>query len=230
MKFIIIGLGTFGASLAQQLTKAGHEVIGIDTDMSKVDAFKEIISYTICMDATDELTVAGLPLQNTDVVIVAIGRKYQGENIMVTAVMKNAKVKRLISRAISPLHEKVLQAIGVDEIVRPEQETADRWAKKLSLHHVVDSFQLNENYSIIETNVPEGYAGKTIQEVNLRSKYNLLALTLIKKVEVQGNMGESEVQTQIQGVASAHTVLEADSILVLYGANKDLNLFLTEEF
>lgn len=106
MKYIIIGLGNFGASLAQKLTEQGNEVIGIDTNMTKVDAFKEKISHTICMDATDEFTVSGLPLKDTDIVLVAIGED-QGSNIMTTALLKNLQVKRLISRSINPLHEKV---------------------------------------------------------------------------------------------------------------------------
>lgn len=129
MKYIIIGLGNFGASLAQKLTAQGNEVIGIDTRMEKVDLYKEKVSHTICMDATEEFTVTGLPLDDADVVIVAIGED-QGSNNMTTALLKNMQVKRLISRAINPLHEKVLAAIGVDEIVHPEEETAERWAKK----------------------------------------------------------------------------------------------------
>ncbi|HMP29825.1 MAG TPA: TrkA family potassium uptake protein, partial [Saprospiraceae bacterium] len=164
MKYIIIGLGNFGASLAQKLTEQGNEVIGIDTSMSKVEAYKEKISHTICMDATDEFTVSGLPLMETDIVLVAIGED-QGANIMTTALLKNLEVKRLISRAINPLHEKVLQAIGVDEIVHPEEETAERWAKKLCLSNVVDSFELSDEYSIIEAEVPTDYIGKAIRDV-----------------------------------------------------------------
>ena len=149
MKILIVGLGNFGASLAQKLTTQGHEVIGIDNSMAKVDAYKEKISHTICMDATDEYTVSGLPLKETDLIIVAIGED-QGANVMTTALFKNLEVKRLISRAINPLHEKVLKAIGVDEIVHPEEETAERWSKKLCLTNVVDSFELNDEYSILE--------------------------------------------------------------------------------
>lgn len=132
MKIIVVGLGNFGASIASKLTLRGNEVIGIDLDMNKVENYKEKISHTIRMDATDEATVGGLPLKDTDIVIVAIGED-QGVNIMVTALFKNFKVKRLISRSINALHEKVLVAIGVDDIARPEQETAERWAKKIML-------------------------------------------------------------------------------------------------
>lgn len=225
MKYIIVGLGNFGSSLAQKLTEQGNEVIGIDTVMAKVDAFKEKISHTICMDATDEFTVSGLPLNETDIVLIAIGEN-QGANILTTALFKNLEVKRLISRAINPLHEKVLRAIGVDEIVHPEEETAERWAKKLCLNNVVDSFELNEEYSIIEAKVPVDYIGKAIREIGFRRKFNLLVLTTIKNVEVKSLLGKSKTETQIQGVISGDTILESNDILVLYGANKDLNFFL----
>ncbi len=228
MKYIIIGLGNFGASLAQKLTEQGNEVIGIDTNMSKVDAYKEKISHTICMDATDEFTVSGLPLQETDIIIVAIGED-QGSNLMTTALLKNFEVKRLISRAINPLHEKVLQAIGVDEIVHPEEETAERWAKKLCLSNVVDSFELNDDYSIIEAKVPADYVGKTVREVGFRREFNLLVLTIIKKVEVKSILGKTKTENQIQGVASADNKLEQDDILVIYGSNKDLQVFLKQK-
>jgi trk system potassium uptake protein len=228
MKYIIIGLGNFGASLAQKLTEQGNEVIGIDTSMTKVDAFKEKISHTICMDATDEFTVSGLPLKDTDIVLVAIGED-QGANIMTTALLKNFEVKRLISRAINPLHEKVLQAIGVDEIVHPEEETAERWAKKLCLSNVVDSFELNEDFSIIEAKVPEDYVGKTVREVGFRREFNLLVLTIIQKVEVKSILGKTKIENQIQGVASADNILQEGDILVMYGSNKDLQIFLKQK-
>lgn len=229
MKFIIIGLGNFGASLAEKLTSQGNEVIGIDTRMNKVDALKEKVSHTICMDATDEFTVSGLPLKDTDVVVVAIGED-QGANIMVTALLKNLDVKRLISRAINPLHEKVLMAIGVDEIVHPEEETAERWAKKLCLSGVVNSFELSDEFSIVEINLPSEYEGKTIAEIGIRKKYNLLVLTTIKSTQVKRSIGNSIKESKVQGVAAADLVLEKNDILVVYGANKDIQSMLKKKF
>lgn len=225
MKYIIFGLGNFGASLAEKLTAQGNEVIGVDNSMEKVDHLKERISHTICMDATDEFTVSGLPLKDTDIVVVAIGED-QGANIMVTALLKNLQVKRLISRAINPLHEKVLKAIGVDEIVHPEEETAERWAKKLCLSGVVDSFELGDEFSIVEVNVPEELVGKKIKEVSFRKNYNLLVLTTMKKSEIKATVGGSQKITKVQGVASPELLLEKDDIMVVYGANKDISKLL----
>ncbi|MCF8462207.1 MAG: TrkA family potassium uptake protein [Flavobacteriales bacterium] len=228
MKYLIVGLGSFGASLAQKLTAQGNEVIGIDTRMEKVDLYKEKISHTICMDATDEFTATGLPLEDTDVVIVAIGEN-QGANIMATALFKNMRVKRLISRAINPLHEKVLEAIGVDEIVHPEEETAERWSKKLCLIDVVDSFELSDDFSIIEAKVPKKYGGKTIGEVDFRKLFNILILTTIKKSEVNSIFGTSRTELKAQGVASPEMTLDEGDIMVLCGANRDLQRFLDQK-
>lgn len=227
MKYIVVGLGNFGASLAQKLTEQGNEVIGIDTRMQKVDLYKEKISHTICMDATDEFTVSGLPLKDTDMVIVAIGED-QGANIMATAVFKNLQVKRLVSRAINPLHEKVLEAIGVDEIVHPEEETAERWAKKLCLTNVLDSFELNDDYSIIEASVPSEFVGQVLKDIGIRKNYGLIVLTTIKKVEVKSLLGKSRTDIVVNGVATPELTLQPDDILVLFGSNKDIQRFLKQ--
>jgi trk system potassium uptake protein TrkA len=159
MKYIIVGLGNFGASLAQKLTEIGHEVIGVDCDLSRVEGMKEIITHSICLDGTDAKAVNHLPLKDTDAVLICIGEN-QGANVMATAMMKKMNVKRLISRAISPLHQTVLEAMGVDEIVHPEQESASRWAKRLNMKGVVDSFEITADYSIVEARAPQKFVGQ----------------------------------------------------------------------
>lgn len=228
MKYIVFGLGNFGASLAVKLTEQGNEVIGIDNNMDKVDSLKETISHTVCLDSTDQFTVSGLPLKDTDVVIVAIGED-QGANIMTTAVLKNLQVKRLISRAITPLHETVLEAIGVDEIVHPEEETAERWAKKLCIKGVVDSFELTGQFSIVEVTVPPQYIGKSLEEVGFRRKHNLVVLTTIKQEEHKNMLGVNHKVQNVKGVASPQTILEEGDLMVLYGNNKDIKNLLNEE-
>ncbi|WP_144282587.1 potassium channel family protein [Chryseobacterium echinoideorum] len=224
MKFIIIGLGNFGGSLAEKLTQQGNEVIGVDSRSEKVVALKDKLSHTICMNATDQSAITHLPLKNTDIVMVCIGED-EGANIMVTAHFKNLGVKRLISRAINPLHESVLQAIGVNEIVRPEEETAERWAKKLSLKGVIDSFELNKSYSIVEIVVPEKYIGKTIEEVKFRELHNVLILTIIRDAQEKSFLGRSKTVANVQGIPEPTTMLQKDDIIVIYGNNEDLQRF-----
>ncbi len=227
MKYIVIGLGNFGLSLAEKLTKLGNEVIGIDNSMTKVEAVKEKISHAICMDATDEYTMNGLPFKDTDVVIIAIGED-TGANIMATAMVKKLHPHRIISRAISTIHETILEAMDVQTIIHPEEETAERWARKLSLKGMVESFELSINYSIVEIAIPDALVGKTILEVGFRHNYNLVCVSIIKKVADTNFFGKTKRINQIQGVVDTETVLQSADILVIYGENNDIKKFINE--
>lgn len=228
MKYIIVGLGNFGASLAEKLTEMGNEVIGVDHNMSKVELIKDKITHAIQLNSTDVTAMSNLPLKDTDIVIVAIGED-PGANIMTTALLKQLHVKRLISRAVNPLQEMVLQAMGVDEIIHPEEETAERWSKKLNLQGVVDSFEVNKDYTIVECTIPKEYDGKTLEEVGLKRKYDIIVLTTIKLTSEKNKLGAAREVSNVQGVASAKTVLHKDDIMVLYGHNKNIKKLLKDQ-
>jgi trk system potassium uptake protein TrkA len=227
MKYIIIGLGNFGASLAEKLTSMGNEVIGVDSNLDKVEAIKEKITHAISLDATDFNAVSNLPLEDTDIVIIGIGED-KGANIMATALMKQLHVKRLISRAVSPLQQMVLEAMGVEEIIHPEEETAERWSKKLNLEGVVDSFEVTGEYSIVESEIPKEFDGKTLDEISLKKKYNIIVLTTIKYTEGKNEIGSAKTLSNVQGVATAKTELHYGDIMVLYGNNQDIKKLLKE--
>ncbi|MRJ07427.1 TrkA family potassium uptake protein [Ornithobacterium rhinotracheale] len=225
MKYIVIGLGGFGASLAQYLTNMGHEVIAIDNRMEKVDFYKDKITHTICMDATDLHTLGGLPIKDTDMIVVAIGEEH-GASIMCAANLKTLGAKKIIGRAISSVHETVLHAIGVETIIRPEKESARKWSKKLSNKHLEETFELNKEYSITEVRVPKKYDGKTIAEVDFRNNYNLVALTTAKEREIHCPLGGHRMNKEVYGVAQNNTILNMGDIIVVYGKNRDIEKFL----
>jgi len=179
------------------------------------------------MDATDEFTMSGLPFKDTDVVIIAIGED-TGANIMATAMVKKLHPHRIISRAITPVHETILEAMDVQTIIHPEEETAERWAKKLSLKGMVESFELSINYSIVEIAIPDNLVGKTIEEVGFRNNYNLVCVSIIKKIADTNFFGKVKRINQVQGVVTTDTVLESGEILVIYGANADIRKFIKE--
>lgn len=225
MKYIIIGLGNFGSSLAQKLCQMGHEVIGVDNKMSKIEILKEKITHTICLDTTDEQAVEHLPLKECDIVMVCIGED-EGANILTTALMKQSKVKRLISRAVSPLHETILEAMQVDEIIHPEEETAERWAKKLNIRGVVDSFDLPGDFSIVEATVPDHLDGLTLEKAALNRKYKVLVLTTIEMKETKNNIGVTRKFLSVKGVASSQTLLKKGEFMVIYGRTSDIRQLL----
>ena len=227
MKFIIIGLGNFGASLSERLAAMGHEVIGVDREMYKIEAMKGKLTHTMCLDCSDQQAITNLPLKETDVVVVCIGED-EGANLMTTALMKKMNVKRLISRAVNPLHETVLDAMMIREIVHPEEETAERWANKLDLPGIIDSFELSREYSLIEVVVPERYVGKKLGDIRFRRNYNILLLTVMREGEETNALGVRRKVTVPQGVASSETLLKEGDIVVFFGKIKDIQKMLKE--
>lgn len=223
MKFIIIGLGQFGSSLAEKLTNMGHEVLGVDKDIEKVELVKDKVTHAICVDCSNQDSVNNLPLKNTDVVVVGIGED-EGANLLATALLKKMNVPRLISRSVSQIHETILEAMEVFEIVRPEEETAERWAKKLTATGMLDSFELTDNYSIVEVKVPGQFVGKTIGDIGFNRDYSVIVLTIMKNVKGKSVLGlfRKATKLSIDGVATAQTVLNEDDVMVLFGRNEDI--------
>ncbi|WP_262249888.1 potassium channel family protein [Parapedobacter soli] len=221
MKYIVLGLGNFGTSLAIRLTELGHEVIGVDNKIGKVEQLKEKITHTVCLDSTDVDAVSALPVKDANAVIVAIGED-EGASLLTTALLKRLKVKRIIGRIVSDLQRTVLEAMNIDEYIMPEEDAAGRLAMRLDNIDIVDSFKVSDNYSIIETKVPGKYVGKTLREANLTNKYRVIVLTTIKAIEkIEG--GETKICSEATGIAKSDTVLAEGDILVLFGEMKDIN-------
>lgn len=228
MKIVVIGLGNFGSTLAKKLTTMGHEVMGVDKDMGKIQMIKDDITHAICIDSTDINGVNALPLKDADVVVVAVGEDV-GASIMTTALMKQLKVKRLISRAISPLHSAVLEAMEIEEIMHPEQETAIRLAKKLNLPGYVDSFEVTSDHNVVEIIAPIAFIGKKLSELNLTRRYNLLVLTTIQTKSAVSLLGLKSKKREVNEVASSETVINEGDIMLIYGAVNDIKRMLKDE-
>ena len=227
MKFSIIGLGHFGASLGERLTSMGHEVIGVDKHMDKVDALKNRLTHVVCLDSTDSVAINNLPLANTDIFIVCIGEN-EGENLMTTALLKKMQVKRLISRSVSTLHENVLEAMGITEIVRPEIETADRWALKLSNSKYVNLFEITKEFRIVELVVPANMVGRTVMNINFNKIYNVIVLTKLKQVSEVNKLGVNRTIIKAGEIVTANTRIEENDILVVYGHRDDIQRMLKD--
>lgn len=221
MKYIVFGLGNFGKALSIRLTELGHEVIGIDNSMVKVEKLKEKITHTICMDSTDIDAVSALPLKDCDGVIVAIGED-EAASLLTTALLKQLNVKRIIGRIVSDLQQTVLEAMNIDEYIRPETESAERFAMRLDNINILDSFKVSEKYSIVETKVPEKYIGMMLEEANFTNEYKVIVLTTIKRTDKTEN-GITKKISVASGIAKSTTVLESNDILVLFGELKDID-------
>jgi trk system potassium uptake protein TrkA len=225
MKFIIIGLGNFGSSLAARLTSLGHEVIGVDVKMEKVEIYKDTIFQTICLDSTNEQALATLPLKECDYSIVTIGEDF-GASVMTTALLKQAGVKNLISRAINPLHHKVIEALGVDLILQPEYDAASRFADSILFSGLSNSYDITDEYKIIEARLPDRYDGMLLSEVDFTNRHSLLILTIIRTEESKSLFGQSQRKKKSLGLPSANQKLQLGDQIVLFGKLKDIERLL----
>lgn len=225
MKIIIIGLGNFGLSLALNLTETGNEVIGVDRQMEKVNLVKDQLAHVVCMDATNELAYQALPTKQADLTVVAIGEN-EGAAIITTAIVKKLCTGKVISRSLSPIHDTVLQAMGIDFIVHPEQEAAQKLTYKINLKNVIDNYKIDEHYSITEIKTPESFVGKTIGELNIRLNHHVNVITLLRIREKTNFIGAPTKVKEVIGVPTANTRIEKDDIMVVFGLNDkiaDLN-------
>ena len=221
MKVLIFGLGNFGASLAFQLTEMGHEVIAIDKNPDKVELIKDKVTHAVTLDGTNLVALRNLPLKDTDVAVVAIGEN-EGASLMSTANLKTLGVKRVISRSLSNTHETVLEAMGIQEILHPELEAAERLAKKLNLKTAIESFDLDQNHSVVELHLPPSFVGKTVQEVDLRKNFNLNIVTIVRKRIKKNLLGINKVIYVSEGVVKPDTIFEEGDILVVFGTNPEI--------
>lgn len=213
MKYIVLGLGHFGRSLAIHLTELGHEVIGADKKMQIVEQLKDKITHTVCLDTTDREAVSSLPLRDSDAVIIAIGEE-EGASLMTTALIKQFRVKRIIGRVVSELQKTVMEAMQIDEYIMPEEEAAERLALRLDNIDIVDSFKVSDRYSIIETKVPARYIGMTLREADLTNKFKVIVLTTIKMVDAMNK--------EATGIATSDTKLDENDLLVVFGELSDI--------
>lgn len=229
MRFIIIGLGNFGFAIAEKLTQLGHEVIGVDKEIDKIENIKDKITHAICLDCSNQAAIESLPLKNTDVAIIAIGED-TGANLITTALIKKMNVPRIISRSISNIQETILESMQITEMVRPEVEAAQRWAKKLTTSGLVESFELTNHYSVVEVVIHEDFVGKTVEEIGFNKNYNVIVLTIMKSVKEKNPIGalRSVSKLKIQGIAKAETILNKEDIMVLYGHNDDISKLLKD--
>ncbi|MBN3521261.1 TrkA family potassium uptake protein [Algoriphagus lutimaris] len=228
MKYIIVGMGNFGGYLAIRLTDLGHEVIGVDNSENRIDLISNKITHAVTMNATDAQAVKNLPLKDCDVVIIAIGEDV-GASIMSTAIFKQLQVKRIIARAINDLHETVIRSIGVDEIIHPEEETADRLSKRLELKGVMDSLEISDEYNIVEVKLPKRYFGMKVSEAEIRKEFFLNILTVIKLEDKTNLLGLKTQEKRVIGVITPDYLLEEGDILLLFGKIKNIQEFLNLE-
>jgi trk system potassium uptake protein TrkA len=221
MKFIIFGLGNFGSELGGMLTNAGHEVLGIDNNMSRVEMWRNRFTNTICLDSTDQTALKTLPLKEADMVVVAIGEDF-GASVFTTANLKQIKVNRLVSRSISKLHENVLVAIGVDEILSPEAEAAAMFLGRIEYGNIVHFSGAQGPFRIAEITLPSIYEGIPVKEAGFTTRHNLMLITIKRRIVSRNLLGVKVNAYNVLGFVQPDEILQKGDVLEVFGRIDDI--------
>lgn len=212
-RFVVIGLGHFGAHAASTLYAAGKEVIAIDSDSEVVQSMAENSSQAVVADATDRVTLRTLGVGDVDAAIISLGERMDVITLAALHV-KELGVPYIAVKALSEDHGKILEALGVDEVIHPEKDVAVRLANKLSRRDVIDFLPLMPGFSIIEIKTPKAFIGRSLKELSLR---NTLHIQLIAIKRDQDNGSVSNI------LPKASDILKATDTLVLLGEDRHLD-------
>ena len=185
--FAVFGLGRYGSAIAKELVNSGADVLAVDINEHTVNALAAEIPFAKCADITDKTVIDELGIGNMDVVIIATAGCLEA-SVMATMLVKEAGVKKVIVKAQNEMHSKILTKVGADRVVIPENESGVRLAKNLLSSGFVDMLELSRGVSLVEIPLKEEWAGKTLSELNLRKKYSVNVVALIKNGEVNVNI------------------------------------------
>lgn len=172
---VVIGLGRFGFHVVTVLHRAGHEVLAIDIHPQNVQRIKDHCSRAVVLDARDKERMAALGLKDFDVAVVSLGEAIDVSSL-ISLHLKEMGVKRIVTKAGSEDHGKLLELIGVDEIVFPEREAAERLANRLLSTNLLDYIPLGDSSSLQEIAPPDSFIGKTLVELKLRNRFGVQVL------------------------------------------------------
>jgi trk system potassium uptake protein TrkA len=186
--FAVIGCGRFGSSIARTLYNLGNEVMAIDINEERVQEISEEVTHAVQADIMDENVLKDLGLRNFDVVIVSIGSDIEA-SIMATLIAKELGVKRVIAKALSDIHGKVLYKIGADKVIFPERDMGIKVAHNLVSTNILDFIELSPDYSILEITAIEEWENKSLEQLRLPTKYgiNVMAIKRENTINVSPN-------------------------------------------
>ncbi|MBC7349438.1 MAG: TrkA family potassium uptake protein [Candidatus Aminicenantes bacterium] len=210
MRFAIIGLGSFGSYLARKLYEKGHEVLVIDKDKDKVEEAKDFSSQAVWMDSADKDSLQALGIEDMDVVVVSLGPEMES-SILTVLYLHELGVNRILAKALSADHGKILEAIGATEVIYPERDMAFRLAQRLSSRNVLEYLPLAENISIQEIVPPEAFIGKKLRDLDLTNRYRVQVIAV-----------RQLVPDQLIFVPGADFVVKDSDVLVVMGEEESL--------
>ena len=205
---LLIGVGRFGRHIAEQLPQLGHQVMAVDTSEERINDMLPIVTNAQIGDSTNAEFLRSLGIGNFDVCIVTVSGNFQN-SLETTSLLKELGAKCVVSRAERDVQAKFLLRNGADHVVYPEKQMAKWAAIRYSSDHIFDYIEIDERHAIFEVEVPEGWIGKSVGELDIRRKFGINILGLKRS-------GKTDVSV------TPDTVLSADVTILALGEYKSL--------
>jgi trk system potassium uptake protein len=175
-EFLVIGLGRFGGGLATTLVGMGHEVLGVDADPKIVQGFAGVLTHVVEADSTSEAALRQLGAGDFDTAVVAIGTEIEA-SILTTSVLADLGVRRIVAKAVTEAHGRILERVGAHRVVFPERDMGVRVGHSLA-GSILDYFELDPGFAIVETRSPKELVGKTLADAEVRKRYGITVVCI----------------------------------------------------
>lgn len=169
---VVFGAGRFGSALAKELFIEDIEVMVIDNDEEKIQEISPYVTTAIIADVLDEGAIKELGLRNFDVAVIAIGSNLEA-SIVAAAESKEYEIPMIYAKAGTDMQARILKKVGVDQVIYPEIELGERLARSISGKSIIEYIHFSEEYSIVEINSPQNWAGKSLKELDVRNTFNI---------------------------------------------------------
>lgn len=179
----VFGLGSFGFALATEIERKGYRVLAVDTDMEKIKRIEGKVSKAVTLRSMSDNALKDTFVGQCDVAVVGFARNVEA-NVLITQMLKELGVPFIIARAESPLHARVLQKIGADDIFFPEQDMAIRIANRITGTGFLDFIEISDQFAITEFQAPTNWVSRTIADLDLRKEKQIQILAIRREGEV----------------------------------------------
>ena len=172
---LLIGLGHFGKYIAMKLNDLEHQILAVDLNEERIQEALPFVTEAQIGDSTNKEFLLSLGVRNFDVCIVTIGENFQN-SLETVWLLKELGAEKVIARASQEMQEKFLLRNGADEVVYPEKQLASWMAIRCTSEHILEYVELDDDYAILELEVPQIWDGKTIVELDIRRRYGINVL------------------------------------------------------
>jgi len=174
--FAVLGLSGFGYRTAVGLFAAGADVIAVDKDPVVVQKISRHVTRAVQADALDLEVLDHLGIFQLDCVVIGFRSSFETSILLAHHLKTNTSVGRVLAQADTEAKGEALRRMGVDEVVIPESDIADRVVRRLTLPDLVDHFPLSANAAILEVTTPPAFVGRSLIDLDIRARYGVYVI------------------------------------------------------